>query len=461
MLAAVAVALLTSRSYRPATMLAVACWAVLLFDPLAVMAPGFWLSFGAVALILYGMHGRLRMEGLWWRWGRVQWLITVGLTPVLFLLFGSASTASPLANLVAVPWVSFFVVPLTLLGVVLLLSPLPELGVALLHVAAFAMAELLPLLQALANYLPALALPIPPWFMVGAAFIGVITLLAPRGWPARALGLVWCLPLLAWTPARPAQGEVWLTLLDVGQGLATVVETENHVFVYDTGPRFGESFDTGEAVVEPFLRYQGWSRLDLLVVSHGDNDHIGGARSLTEAVPVARVLTGVPQKMSWMKTEPCLRGEHWNWDGVRFEVLHPHANEATNDGSCVIRITGPGGAFLLTGDIEAPAEQALVASGEDLHARILVVPHHGSKTSSTEPFLDAVSPEFALFPLGYRNRYRFPHPVVVERYESRRIQRLDSATSGAIMMRVKPSGDLEVVSWRDVARHYWQRPVAR
>lgn len=454
MIAVVALALMAGRPVRPAAGLAVALMGVLLLDPLSVLSPGFWLSFGAVAVIFYAMTGRLGADGLWWRWGRVQVVVALALTPLLVLFFGNTSVSAPLANLAAVPWVSFLVVPVAIAAAFAALL-FPALAAILLQAGNALMAWLWPFLELLASLAPAPRFASPPVWAVLAGALGVAWLLAPRGWPARPVGALWLLPMLLWVAPRPSPGEVWLTLLDVGQGLATVVETARHTLVYDTGPRFGTGFDTGEAVVDPFLRARGIRRIDTLVVSHGDLDHIGGARSLTNAWPVTRLLTGVPDKLDWTASEACQRGQSWEWDGVNFEVLHPPRAVGGNDGSCVLRIAAPGGAFLLTGDIEARTEAELVAAGAPLRARVLVVPHHGSKTSSTDAFIDAVAPELALFPVGYRNRYRLPHPAVVERYRARGIPLMDSARDGAVTVRLAVDGTLQTEAWREQGRRYF------
>jgi competence protein ComEC len=455
---AVALALILTRESRPRDLLAVACWAVLIYDPLAVLAPGFWLSFGAVALILYGIGGRLAPEGLWWRFGRLQWVLGLGLTPLLLAFFGSVSVASPLANLVAVPWISLLVVPLTLVGTGMLFL-WPWAGALLLQLTAGLMGLLWPVLEGLAHWVPPVSLPQPPLWLLPAALVGTALLLAPRGWPGRWLGLLWCLPLFLFPPARPAEGEVWLTLLDVGQGLAAVVETRDHLLLFDTGPTLGPELDAGEAAVEPFLRSRGWRRVDLLLVSHGDDDHAGGARTLAAALPVKRLLAAVPERLAGAgAADPCRRGQEWVWERVRFRIVHPDQEEGDNDGSCVLRVEAPGGALLLTGDIEARAEKALVASGEALRSRVLVAPHHGSRTSSSREFLDAVHPELALFPVGYRNRFHFPSGAVVARYDALRIRRLETAREGAITVRLGADGRLATESRRSVARRYWQAP---
>jgi competence protein ComEC len=387
----------------------------------------------------------------------MQWLLAVGLAPLLIVFFGSASLVSPLANLVAVPWISFVVVPLTLLGTLVLLA-WPPAGTLLLRVAGELTDWLWPLLEGLARWLPALQWPQPPTWILLCTLVGIALLLAPRGWPGRWLGLLWCVPFLVWQPARPALGEVWLTMLDVGQGLAAVVETRDHVLVFDTGPSMGPDFDTGDAVVAPFLSHRGWRGVDVLMLSHGDDDHVGGARSIAAALPIGRVVAATPQNVNWVTGERCQRGMGWSWDGIRFEVLHPDRDLERNDGSCVLRVTTGGGALLLTGDIEAAAERELLDSGQVLRAQALVVPHHGSKSSSSDAFIAAVQPQAALFSVGYRNRYNFPSATVAERYQASGARRFDTARDGAVTIRMHSDGSWSSERWRESAARYWRFP---
>jgi competence protein ComEC len=282
-------------------------------------------------------------------------------------------------------------------------------------------------------------------------------LLSPRGWPARWIGAVWLLPLFLVRPAVPAPGEVWFTLLDVGQGLAAVVRTQGHTLLFDAGPRYGD-FDTGKAVVEPYLRASGVRRLDVLLISHGDNDHTGGADSIVRAMPVDKLITSVPEDLPG--AQPCQRGQSWNWDGVEFLILSPDdaGTRRPNDSSCVLLVRSRFGSILLPGDIEAGAEKRLVEQwGERLRAEILVAPHHGSKTSSTPGFIEAVAPRHVLFPIGYRNRHRHPHPDVVRRYSGRGILLHDSASAGALEIRLRADGQ-DVSAYRDRHRRYWYAP---
>ena len=458
MIGVIMTALLLQRQINPSQGLALALGGVLLIDPMAVITVGFWLSFAAVAIILYGLGGRPHKKRGWRQWGRVQWVVSLGLLPLLAFSFQQAPLLSPLANLIAVPWVSLSVVPLTLLGIIALLL-YPPLGGWLLLQAANLLGWLWPILQRLADapvaqwQLPAE----PPLWSLLAAVIGVLWMLAPRGIPARWVGAGWALPLVLTSPQQPQQGEAWFTLLDVGQGLAAVVQTRNHTLVYDTGPRFSDHFDTGQAVLVPFLRREGIATLDMLIVGHGDNDHIGGADSLLQEYPAARLLTTVPEKLP-EGAELCRRGQSWHWDGVQFSILHPAQEQtaAGNNASCVLKIETAAASLLLTGDIERRAERRLVATDPAaLAATILVAPHHGSKTSSSQQFIDAVDPDYVLFPAGYRNRFHHPHPKVVERYLANRVQMLDSARHGAIRFRLGREGLSPPESFRLLARRYW------
>lgn len=455
-------ALILQRVVRPNHSLALALLLVLLWDPLAILSAGFWLSFAAVAVITYVVTGRHTPHPWWHHWGRIQWIISIGLFPLLLTLFQQVSLIAPLANLIAVPVVSLLVVPLTLTGT-LLLGLVPSLGGGVLLAASSIMGGLWILLDWLGNLSFAVWTgPAPPIWALLLALLGLMALLAPRGWPARWLGGVLLLPILLIQIARPGQGEVWFTLLDVGQGLAAVVQTRNHAMVFDTGPRYSHRFNTGDAVVVPFLRQAGIHRLDMLVISHGDNDHIGGARSIVDQIPVTQILTSVPHKLQWTTATPCSSQDQWEWDGVRFHILHPLYDNATarysggNEGSCVLYIHTAQGRVLLTGDIEKGAEKVLLRSyPKQLVSDILVAPHHGSNTSSTADFINAVAPRYVLFPVGYRNRYRFPAQTVVDRYRLAGVQLLDTANSGAIGFKLSSSGQLVPHTYRQAAQHYW------
>jgi competence protein ComEC len=461
MLGVVATALLWGRHPSPSNTLAAALLLVLLADPLAVMSAGFWLSFAAVAVIMFSLAGRHSQPRGWRQGVRLQWLIALGLAPFTLWLFQQASLVAPLANGIAIPVVALLVVPLTLLGS-LALPLIPTLGAWLLVAAAKLLGLLWPVLQWLASLPFALwAPPAPAPAALAAALVGVGLLLAPRGWPGRWLGGVWLLPLLWPTGSPIATGAARFTLLDSGQGLAAVVQTRHHVLVYDSGPRYGEQADAGERVVVPYLRAQGVTQVDLLLLSHGDSDHIGGAASIVGALPVQRLLGSEVERVAGRAVEPCGAGETWIWDQVTFRVLHPSPDrfESGNDASCVLQVATAGARLLIPGDLGFAGETALVnAHGAGLRSDILVAPHHGSQSSSGAAFAAAVAPRFVLFAAGHQNRFQFPRPAVVARYQAAGSVPLQTAESGAISFELGAQAvTLTPARYRDAAGRYWHR----
>ena len=456
MVAVVMGAIVLKRHPSPLHTLAVAGFAVTLLDPLVGLSAGFWLSFAAVGLILYGSGGRLAAR----RWGdallRINGLTAVGLIPLLLLFFQQVSLISPLANALAVPVLGVLLVPVCLVGA-LLLAVQESWGIWLLQAAERIVREFWQILEWLAGLpLAQWHRPAPSLMELCLALAGLLLLLAPRGIPGRWLGGILCLPLVVNRPESLPGGVFRLTLLDVGQGLAATVETGHHLLVFDTGARFSASFDMGRAVVEPYLRHRGWNQVDVLVVSHGDNDHSGGARSLLRDLPVTTVLSSVPGRLPppvWR----CEAGQGWNWEGVHFSVLAPlTALARENDNSCVLRVEGADGSVLLTGDIEADGEQALVNRyGAALASTVLIVPHHGSNTSSTARLLDTVKPTCGLIPDGHLNRYGFPHRPVLERYRERNISLFETARSGALLLRSDQPVPCAVQGYRQIHRRYW------
>lgn len=463
MVAVLMAAVVCGRRTTFPAVIGVAAMATLLLEPLSILATGWWLSFWAVTVIAWFAVGREGGARQLQRWVLMPPLLVFCMMPVLLLFFQQVSLVAPLANIVAVPWVSFLVVPLALAGTVLYsLSEAP--GLAVLQLSAW-------LLQPLWNGLSWLAAsdvalhgwPQPSLPVLVLSTAGVALLCVPRGVPGRWAGTLLLLPLLFGARPQPVHGEAWITLLDVGQGLAAVVRTATHTLVYDTGPAFGADFDTGRAVVSPYLRYTGVRRINRLVVSHGDNDHIGGAASLLREYPVTDVLTSVPAAFKGRAVQHCRRGMRWTWDGVDFDILHPApaAPHSGNDASCVLRVTlSDGQRLLLPGDIEAAGERDLLQyHGQDLSADVLVVPHHGSKTSSTADFVSAVNPAVALIPAGYLNRYRFPHADVVARYAAIGSEVHQTGQTGAITVRMAPgTGRPRIARHRRDSPRLWRRP---
>jgi len=431
---------------------------VVVIDPMAVLSAGFWLSFGAVALLMFVTSGRVQRTGWMAAWGRTQWALFVGLAPLLLVLFQQVSLVAPVANAFAVPWVSFVVVPLSLMAAAIPWAPLATLAHA-------SMVPAVAVLDALSTAPSAAwAQHAPPAWAVGLAMAGAVWLLQPRGFPARWLGVLAMLPLVAAPVPRPAFGEAWVSVLDVGQGLATVVRTQAGTLVFDTGPAWSAEADSGSRIVVPFLRGEGVRTLDGVFVSHDDSDHAGGAASLLGAMPARWVATSLPQGHPALatarETTPCVAGQRWDWSGVHFDVLHPRvvsygrAGLKDNARSCVLRLSTGGASMLMTADIEKDVERALLDRGAPLAATILVAPHHGSRTSSTQPFIEAVHPEVTVFSAGYRNRFGHPAPDVVARYREAgsRIERTDEG--GAIRF-VLDSNGYSFERWRDVRPRYW------
>ena len=451
MLSVVGFCLWSGRNFGVARTLLLALLAVLLLDPWAVLATGFWLSFGAVALLFYAGSARLGQPGGWRgalrQWGAAQWAVTLGSLPLLLLFFQQFSLVSPLANALAIPLVSFIITPLALVFAVL---PWPPL-LALNH---WLLAQLMTALEWLAIWpLWQQAAP-PPWACL-LAVLGVLWLLLPRGFPARWPGLCLLLPALFLPPARPASGTAWVDVLDVGQGLAVLVRSAQHNLLYDTGPQYSADADAAQRVVLPFLRAQGVQRLDALVVSHRDKDHSGGMASIRAALPVARFLSSMLDEDG----ENCVNGQQWEWDGVRFTLLHPELADYTQPGkktnnlSCVLRVEAAGQSVLLTGDIEAKDERALITrSAPALASSVLLVPHHGGRGSSTPEFIAAVGAADAVFSAGYRNAFGHPHPEIVARYAEGRVWRTDR--TGALHIRLADAPS--ITAWRQERRRYWQ-----
>ncbi|HZZ12158.1 MAG TPA: DNA internalization-related competence protein ComEC/Rec2 [Paraburkholderia sp.] len=497
-----ALAFVSGRSPPRSSVLTWALGLVLLVDPWAVVSAGFWLSFCAVAAILYALSGRPRVRdheqhrdeeadgqdararfaalwaGLRRRWrgfvarlhgaAQVQFAVTIALAPLTVYWFAQIPLIGPLANAFAIPWVSLLVTPAVLAGIAL---PVPFDAYAY-HGAHLLLDILAAGLQIVSG--PAWTLwrvPQPHAWALAAAALGVLWCLAPRGWPLRwAAPLTW-LPLLLPAPSGPPHGSFRLTALDVGQGTSVLIETARHTLLFDTGPG-PESTHAGERVVVPFLQAHGVSALDTLIISHADSDHAGGAPAVLEAIGVHQLVAALaPSHALWndarrrgANTVPCAAGQRWQWDGVEFAMLWPDAGPLRgkpNEHCCVLRVSAmpadgdasasgmpagtPGAAALLAADIEAPVERVLLARDRGaLRADVLVVPHHGSKTSSTEPFLDSIEPLIALFQVGYRNRFHHPNAGVFERYKARQIELARSDSDGAVRVEVGQDSGPEV-----------------
>ncbi len=481
MLTVVAVALMARRALRPTTVLAAAAAGVCLLDPWAVVAAGFWLSFGAVAAIMWAMNGRVRVSAAAPSWRerlldatRVQLAVTVALIPLTIALFAQLSLVSPLANAVAIPVVSLVVTPLALVGaaLVMLPEPLSSLAAPLLALAHQLFAWLAQALQALVQ-LPAVSVPwpAPPAWALGCALLGVAWLLAPRGWPVRWVGAVWLLPLAVWPPLRPAADELWVTALDVGQGSAVLVQTHQAALLFDTGPRYTPQTDAGSRIIAPYLRRRGISGLDLMVVSHLDSDHSGGAASVMKEITVDRLLTSIdassPVIQGAKKTERCVAGQSGALGEATWRMLHPTSENTTqhldtNSLSCVMMITWGQQRVLLTGDVPSKQEAHILAR-EDADAlrstTLLIAAHHGSHTSSSPAWIAATQPQWVAYTVGYRNRYGHPHAPVVQRFAAAGTQAVRTDQAGATTWRLSADGRVAVERSRMEQGRYWHNRV--
>ncbi len=473
MLAAIAVALWLGRGMSASRILAWALLAVLLLDPWAGLAPGFWLSFGCVAMIFYVTTLRTGRMGAIKGAIITQIAVTLGLLPVTLVLFQEVSLISPIANAFAIPLVSLVVVPITLAGALLPFDFILQLAHLVMSWCYLALAFLSELPNAVwQSHAPQL------WTAL-LAMIGVVWLLLPRGAAMRWVGAVAMMPMFLVLPPSPKQGELWVTLLDVGQGLATVVRTASHAMVYDTGPRWNPDVDSGNRIIAPYLRGEGLRRLDALIITHADEDHAGGAKSVIDMRKPQRVLTSMDpssdnlqgaadvQRCHWSTLRTENDANRWRWDGVDFDIIHP-AKEAydvtgakTNNLGCTLKITAPGGSILMSADIEKLSESQLLERFKDqpgaLKSDVLVVPHHGSRTSSTEAFIEAVSPTMALVAVGYRSRFRHPNSIVMARYAARKIPTYRTDLLGAITLKfaLNAAGRPALTTFRAEQQRYW------
>jgi competence protein ComEC len=536
MIAAAGLALLGGRARSPVAVLSTAGAAVCVLDPWAPLAAGFWLSFAAVASIVwYGsarggaapradaapssepasemagapeactrvgpaqphatpgaaasLHAsstppaqprapappggwRVRLRRTLREALRSQFAATLVLIPLGVMFFSSVSLVSPLANAVAIPLVSGVITPLAMAGAALAMAWEP-LGAWALWIASWLTGALLAAMQWLdAGSASALPVPRPSPFALLLAAAACALVLAPARFAGRWLASLGLCPLLLAPADRPATGEIRLTALDVGQGTAVLVETARGRLLYDTGPALGPDSDAGARVLVPWLRARGIDRLVARVVSHEDLDHAGGALAVLKGVGVDWVSSSLPAEHPVLAASPrhypCRRGARWPWGAVGFEWLPPGpapvgpARSTTNARSCVLRVHGAAGAVLLAGDIEAAQERRLLSLIEPsrLRAQVLLAPHHGSRTSSSPAFLDAVAPQLAVFQVGYRNRYRHPNPAVLERYLARGIGVLRSDAHAAIEIRLQPGQAPQVVRHRVDRPRWWRVPVA-
>jgi competence protein ComEC len=498
MLLVVVVLRTSARHWHGALVWLTACAAVLLWDPWALLQPGFWLSFVAVGVLMAADPNRAPRAGgapqvtpddapTWredtreqptghrfgarWRTEgarllgqslaallREQATVSLALAPLTLLFFGQVSLVGGLANLLAIPWVTLVVTPLALLGV---------LGPVFWDLASWALQPLSAVLGWMSAWpMASLSRAMPPWGLAVLSMLGVLGLVlrVPLSWKLLCLPLLW--PVLWWSPLRPLHGHFELLAADVGQGNAVLVRTANHSLLYDAGPRYSAESDAGHRVLVPLLAQLG-ERLDVLMLSHRDSDHTGGAAAVLAMQPQAHLWTSLEEAHPLHRLRPgwtrCQAGQSWVWDGVHFEVVHPpppelrSAKPKPNAVSCVLRIATPQATALLAGDIETPQELALVQAGLS-PVDVLLVPHHGSKTSSSLPFLQALAPQMALVQAGYRNRFGHPAPEVVARYRMQGVALVETARCGAATWRSQAPSQVQCE--RAERQRYWHHAMA-
>lgn len=453
MMASVASAVLLRRRMGAVQALAIAAIALTLIDPLNLLRPGFWLSFAGVAWLSWclreGGRGMLR-EFL-----GAQGVATLGLLPLSMLFFAQASWVSPLANLVAVPWWGFVVVPLSLLGV--LADGIHHgWGAPLWSLAAWLFDLAWPLFQHIADWpLGQSRLPEASIIAWPLALIGAFWLLAPRKLPGKPLALALWLPMFTPLQLAPQAGEVRMQVIDVGQGQAVLLRTAHHVILYDAGPATDDGYDAGETVVLPALAALGVDRIDLMMLSHADADHAGGMNAVLAGIPVTAVQAppGAPIEVD----APCKLGDRWEWDGVAFEVVSPlpDSEYQGNPSSCVLRVSSGDHALLLTGDIDQATEHAMVARDPvALRADVVLIPHHGSAGSSSDALVRATGAAWAIASAGYRNKFHHPNPKAVARWTDAGTQVLDTPHAGSVRVDLSPAG-VSVETERTRRKRIW------
>ena len=491
MLATVTLLKLFGKRWPWPTVWMLACAVVVAADPWALLQAGFWLSFVAVGVLfatdisknnsVLSSNEQIDSNAsikanfllkfltafknkLWlkiWMNGREQFIITLVLAPLTLLLFGQVSVVGLLANAMAIPWVTLVVTPLAMLGTIF--SPIWD-------VAGLAVNALSRFLGLLAQWpFATFSIAVPNLLMSVVAVLGAALLVLPWPWQLRLLGLPLLLPVMLWQAPRPAEGQFELIAADIGQGNAVIIRTANHTLVYDAGPRYSMDSDAGYRVLVPLLRASHES-VDTVMLSHRDSDHSGGIKSVLAMHPKAAFISSIEsahELQALRAAQRCVAGQSWQWDGVDFAVLHPSASDyesqkKPNAMSCVLRISTshvhtPQASVLLAGDIELAQETKLATNALQLKSTVLLVPHHGSKTSSSAKFLDAVQPQFAIVQAGYRNRFGHPAASVMERYSERHFKVIDTARCGAMTWSSATSN--ETRCQRETAKRYWHHQV--
>jgi len=468
MLLVIMLAILLKRPVFSLNTLALALIAVLIINPVSVLSVGFWLSFIAVLIISMVTKSRVQVRQLHFyallQSVRVQWLIAIGMFPLSIVLFQQGALISPVANMIVIPLIGMLIVPLSLIASLILVIS-TDLSIWMFTQISNILALIWFLLEWLSR------LPFSNWQRSSVpllhsiiALTGVAILLLPKGLSIRWYGLFLLIPLLIYKYPKPQEGQFWVDVLDVGQGLSVLVRTREKALLYDTGAKFSENFDMGEKVVIPYLNYIGLNQLNILMISHGDNDHAGGVESVLNNINTEKVIAesdyASKSLPGYKMVSSCKAGQKWSWNGVNFEVLHPVSTyKRLNNSSCVLKVWNQFYSLLLPGDIESRAERDMLKYSVDkLKADILLVPHHGSNTSSSIEWLDKVKPQIAVVSAGYRNRFAHPTQRVLKNYEIVSSRVLNTAISGMIQIKVPALHSPQLIKareYRKVRTHYW------
>ena len=423
---------------------------VLIINPYDCCEAGFWLSFMSVGLLIWVMGDRLQSPSHLISLGKMQMTMVIGLMPLMFWFFQQISILSFIANAIAIPWVGFVILPFALSASAMCVFHFSWASQKLFWLSGKCLYPLWKILVFLSRIsFSSWHHAFPTVTIVLMGMISVIILLAPRGFPAKWMGCFGFLPLFFYHLETPAVGDFKSTVIDVGQGLSVLIQTHDHVMLYDTGAHFPGGFDFGDSVVTPYLREQGISTINRLEISHGDNDHSGGADAIVKNFYVKQIVTSAPKLVKHFHASYCDSTQQWTWDGVHFTTLSPEPNMLyeDNNSSCVIKVTGKYGQLLLTGDIQRETESQLVEQySNQLRSTILIVPHHGSRTSSSESFISAVSPQYAVISAGKYNRYHLPVASVVDRYQNHHIVLYDTADTGAVSIRFLHTGQVKLTT---------------
>lgn len=454
-----AAAMLLSKRINAWVTLGVTLLLLLIIDPLSVLSESFWLSFCTIAFVIYGMRGRVRENSIWWKVCRIQWVIGFALIPLTLYFYHEFSLVSFFANIVTIPLLAFLILPLSLFSAIFIicLPPVGHLLLLLTNAVLKCWWFILCWFDSIKLSTPAIF--VPDLFSLLVMMIGVLILLLPIGQAGRWLGIIWCLPAFLYLPVKPAAGDLWMTLLDVGQGLSVVVMTPHHTLIFDSGPKVNEKIDAGRAVIIPYLQSLDRFQIDALIISHGDNDHIGGVPATIKKMKVHDIVTSVPEKFKHRTARYCLAGQRWWWDGVMFEFLYPTKERLHqgNNSSCVLRIVIGKNVIILPGDIEKSAESELIQRvPEKLMATVLVAPHHGSQSSGLSAFIEAVYPQYVLYATGYLNKYHLPTASVVLSYDRIHAIQLNNVDQGSITLKFNARNKVpQVMSYRNEAQRYW------